>query len=66
MALYSTKILFTHAFNMNVNLDSFTHKSGEGNGNPLQYPCLENPCGHRSLAGYSPYNCKESDTTEKT
>ena len=27
---------------------------GEGHGNPLQYPCLENPIGQRSLAGYSP------------
>ena len=27
---------------------------GEGNGNPLQYSCLENPYGQRSLAGYSP------------
>jgi len=27
--------------------------SGEGNGNPLQYSCLENPHGQRSLAGYS-------------
>ena len=27
---------------------------GEGNGNPLQYSCLENPHGQRSLAGYSP------------
>ena len=27
---------------------------GEGNGNPLQYSCLENPPpGRRSLAGYS-------------
>ena len=26
---------------------------GEGNGNPLQYSCLENPHGQRSLAGYS-------------
>ena len=25
---------------------------GEGHGNPLQYSCLENPHGHRSLAGY--------------
>ena len=23
-------------------------------GNPLQYPCLENPHGQKSLAGYSP------------
>ena len=27
---------------------------GEGNGNLLQYSCLENPHGQRSLAGYSP------------
>ena len=26
---------------------------GEGNSNPLQYSCLENPHGQRSLAGYS-------------
>ena len=26
---------------------------GEGNGNPLQYSCLESPHGQRSLAGYS-------------
>ena len=29
-------------------------KPGEGNGNPLQYSCLENTHGRRSLAGYSP------------
>ena len=29
--------------------------TGEGNGNPLQYSCLENPHGQRSLAGYSPW-----------
>ena len=27
---------------------------GGGHGNPLQYFCLENPHGERSLAGYSP------------
>ena len=30
---------------------------GEGNGNPLQYSCLENP--------YSPWGRKESDTAEQ-
>ena len=35
-----------------------------GNGNPLQYSCLENPHGQRSLVGYSPWDCKESGTTE--
>ena len=34
-----------------------------GNGNPLQYSCLENPKDRGSLVGYSPWNCKEADTT---
>ena len=38
---------------------------GEENGYPLQYSCLENPHGQRSLAGHSPWDCKESDTTER-
>ena len=32
---------------------------GEGNGYPLQYSGLENP------TDYSPWGCKESDTTER-
>ena len=35
----------------------------KGTGYLLQYSCLENPHGQRSLAGYSPKDCKESDTT---
>ena len=38
---------------------------GGGHGNPLSYSCLENPHGQRSLVGYSPQGCKESDTTEQ-
>ena len=38
---------------------------GGGYGNPLQYSCLENPHGQRSLAGYSPWGHKESDTAER-
>ena len=42
-------------------------KSPEGgHGNPLQYSCLENPHGQRSLSGYSPWGRKELDTTEVT
>jgi len=37
---------------------------GGGHGNPLLYSCLENPHGQRSLVGYSPWGCKELDTTE--
>ena len=33
--------------------------------NPLQYSCLENPHGKRSLEGYSPWDLKESDKTER-
>ena len=36
----------------------------EGNGNPLQYSCLENPHGQRSLEGTVP-GVTESDTTEQ-
>ena len=44
--------------------------SGEGNGNPLQYSHLENPMDNLTwriplgLAGYSPWDHKESDMTE--
>ena len=38
---------------------------GEGNGNPLQYSCLENSTDRRSLVGYSPWGCKDSDLTEQ-
>ena len=37
-----------------------------GHGNPLQYSCLENPHGQRSLSGYSPWGRSESDVTEHT
>ena len=41
---------------------------GEGNSTPaafLQYSCLENPHGQRSLAGCSPWGHKGLDTTEQ-
>ena len=38
---------------------------GEGNDNPLQYSCLENSHGQRSLVGYSQLGRKESDMTEE-
>ena len=38
---------------------------GEGNSNPLKYPCMENFHGQRSLVGYSPWGRKESATTER-
>ena len=38
---------------------------GGGHDNPLQYSCLENPLGQRSLGGCSPRGCKELDMTER-
>ena len=38
--------------------------SGEGHGNRLQYSCLENPHGQRSLAGDSLWGCKRVGMTE--
>ena len=41
-------------------------RPGRGHGNLLQYSCLENPHGQRSLAGYSPRGHKELDMTKTT
>ena len=38
---------------------------GGGHGNSLQYSCLENPHGQRTLVDYSPWRCSESDMTER-
>ena len=38
---------------------------GGEHGNPLQYSCLESLHGQRSLVGYNPWGCKESDMTER-
>ena len=38
---------------------------GGGHGNPFQYSCLEKPHEQKSLAGYIPWDCKESCTTER-
>ena len=38
---------------------------GKGNGNPLQYSCLENPMDGGACQDYSPWGHKESDTTER-
>ena len=36
----------------------------EGNGNPLQYSCLENSMDRETWQGYGPWGHKEPDTTE--
>ena len=39
---------------------------GGGNGNPLQYSCLENPMDRGAWWGYRLWGCRESDMTELT
>ena len=39
---------------------------GGGHGNLLQYSCLENSTDRGALVAYSPWGCKELDTTEVT
>ena len=36
---------------------------GEGNGNPLEYSCLEKSMNQRCMVNYSPWGHKVSDTT---
>ena len=38
---------------------------GEGNGYPLQCSCLENSMDRGALVGYSPWDRRESDVTER-
>ena len=45
-------------------IHSLGRSPGGGHGNPLQYSCLENPHGQRSLAGYGLWGHKDSDMTE--
>ena len=37
---------------------------GAGNGNLLQYSCLENPHGQRNQLDYSPWDPEDSDAAE--
>ena len=39
--------------------------TGEGNGNPLQYSCLENPMDRGAWWATVPQGRKESDTTKR-
>ena len=42
-----------------------TCDTGEGNGTPLQYSCLENPMDGGALVGCSPWGRKELDMTDQ-
>ena len=43
-------------------IPEWERSSGEGNGNLLQYSCLENSMDRESLVGYNPWDCEQSNT----
>ena len=45
-----------------VSIPGLGMSPGAGNGNPLQYACLENLQGQRSLMDYSPWGRKDKHT----
>ena len=47
-----------------VSISGLGRSPGEGNGNPLQYSCLENPMDRRAWQANSLWGCKESDMAE--
>ena len=49
-----------------VSITGWRRSPAVGNGDPLQYSCLEKFHGQRSLAGYGPRGHKELDVTEHT
>ena len=57
------KILACNAGDI-VLIPGLGRSSAERSSCPLQYSCLENCHGQRNLMGYSPWGCKESDSTE--
>jgi len=42
-----------------VSIPGLGRSSGEGNGNPLRYSCLQNSMDGGAWVGYNPWGCKE-------
>ena len=55
------KALSANAGNMGL-IPGSGRSPGEGNGNPLQYSCLENPMDRGVLGGCSPWGSLKSQT----
>ena len=64
-----TKHTYTHIptlMDAYLCFDHVTFRNGEGNGNPLQCSCLENPMDRGAWQAMGPCGCRESDMTEAT
>lgn len=49
---------------LDITEKGFSHSSAVKHLPAMQYPCLDNPHGQKTLTGYCPQSHKESDTTE--
>ena len=68
IALEEKKFAYTTVIHLQCRRPGFYLRLGRSlggwHGNIIQYSCLQNPHGQRSLAGHRPQGHKESDTTE--
>ena len=60
------KKLPANAGDRRLGFDPWVGKIGEENDDSLEYSCLGKPIDKRNMVDYSPWGCKESDTTEHT
>ena len=56
---------FAHSAGDLVSIPGLGSSSGERNGNPLQYSCLENSMDRGAWRAYSPWGLRELDMTEQ-
>ena len=52
--------VFLNSITLKNNRRQIWEQTGGGHGNPLQYSCLDNAHGQRSLAGYSPWGSQRA------
>ena len=59
-----SRVTSTHAFSPATVSEPLYPEAGEGNGNPLQYSCPEDPTDWGAWWAYRPQGRKDADTTE--
>ena len=63
--LWASQLVVKNLLPSAGDVEMWVRSPGGGHGNPLQYSCLENPMDKSHLVGYSPWGCKELDTTQR-